>query len=151
MFTAASVVLAAEQGRLALDGDVRRWLPELPDYGHRITLRQMLHHTSGLRDYYGLMGLSGRSYRGYYPARELLALVARQSALNFEPGSRHEYSNTNYLLLAEVVRRATGRSLAAFAAEHIFRPLGMHDTPPLQGSVRGQTPAPAPRVTRDGS
>ncbi len=127
-FTAAAVVLAAEQGQLSLDDDVRKYLPELPDYGRVITLRQMLHHTSGLRDFLALFYLSGREEADVLRREEILALVARQKALNNIPGDEFIYSNTNYFLLGEVVRRATKKSLAQFAAENIFQPLGMTHT-----------------------
>jgi CubicO group peptidase (beta-lactamase class C family) len=127
-FTAASIVLAAEQGFLTLDDNVRRYIPELPDYGHPITLRQMLHHTSGFRDVLGLMDLSGRNAEDLHSKEELIDLVARQKALNYNPGDEYLYSNTNYLLLAEVINRATKKRFSEFAAENIFRPLGMTHT-----------------------
>jgi CubicO group peptidase (beta-lactamase class C family) len=127
-FTAASVVLAAEQGFLALDDNVRKYIPELPDYGHVITLRQMLHHTSGLRDFLTLLDLSGRRGEDVHTRAEMLDLIARQKALNNIPGDEWIYSNTNYFLLGEVVQRATKKSLAQFAAKNIFQPLGMTHT-----------------------
>src|SRR6201998_3668424 len=114
-FTAASVVLAAEQGFLSLDDNVRKYIPELPDYGHPITLREMLHHTSGLRDYLILLPLSGRDVADVYTFPELLDLVTRQKGLNFTPGDQYSYSNTNYLLLAEVVHRLSKEPLSEFA------------------------------------
>lgn len=127
-FTAASIVLAAEQGRLSLDDDVRKYLPELPDYGGRITLRQMLHQTSGFRDFLDLVFISGRSAADLASPAEILKLIAHQKGLNNAPGDEWVYSNSNYFLLGEVVRRATGKSLAEFAAENIFKPLGMTHT-----------------------
>jgi CubicO group peptidase (beta-lactamase class C family) len=127
-FTAASIVLAAEQGHLTLDDDVRKYLPELPDYGRRITLRQMLHQTSGFRDFLDLVFISGRNAADLASPTEILKLIARQKSLNNLPGDEWVYSNSNYFLLGEIVRRATGKSLAAFAAENIFRPLGMMHT-----------------------
>jgi CubicO group peptidase (beta-lactamase class C family) len=127
-FTAASVLLAAERGLLTLDDDVRKYIPELPDYGHVITLRQMLHHTSGFRDFETLMYLSGRDIADVHSKEEMLDLITRQKGLNNDPGDEWIYSNTNYFLLAEVVQRATKRSLADFAAENIFHPLGMANT-----------------------
>jgi CubicO group peptidase (beta-lactamase class C family) len=124
-FTAASIVLAAEQGHLSLDDDVRKYLPELPDYGHRITLRQMLHQTSGFRDFLDLVFISGRNAADLASPAEILKLIAHQRALNNVPGDEWIYSNSNYFLLGEVVRRATGKSLADFAAENIFQPLRM--------------------------
>jgi CubicO group peptidase (beta-lactamase class C family) len=127
-FTAASVVLAAEQGFLSLDDTIRKYIPELPDYGEPITLRQLLHHTSGLPDYLALIYISGRNAEDLHPTAESIDLVARQKVLNFKPGAEYQYSNTNYLLLGEVVKRATKKSLSVFAAENIFRPLGMSHT-----------------------
>jgi CubicO group peptidase (beta-lactamase class C family) len=127
-FTAASIVLAAEQGFLSLDDNVRKYIPELPDYRRAITLRQMLHHTSGLRDFLTLLELSGRQDSDRHSKEELIDLVARQKGLNNDPGDEYIYSNTNYFLLGEVVKRATQKSLAEFAAENIFRPLGMTHT-----------------------
>ena len=86
-FTAASVVLAAEQGLLALDDDIRKYIPELPNYGETVTLRQMLHHTSGFRDFLDLLQLSGRSILDKHSTDELIDLIARQKALNFRPGA----------------------------------------------------------------
>lgn len=127
-FTAASIVLAAEQGFLSLDDNVRKYIPELPDYGRVITLRQMLHHTSGLRDFLTLLDLSGQHGEDVHSRGEMLNLIVRQKGLNNAPGDEWLYSNTNYFLLAEVVERATKKSLAKFAAENIFQPLGMVHT-----------------------
>jgi CubicO group peptidase (beta-lactamase class C family) len=127
-FTAASIVLAAEQGFLSLDDDIHKYIPELRDYGQPITLREMLHHTSGLRDYLELLALSGRNIQDVHSTLELIDLIARQRALNFTPGAESLYSNTNYFLLAEVIKRATHKPLSVFAEENIFRPLGMSHT-----------------------
>ena len=127
-FTAASVVLAAEQGYLSLDDDVRKYLPELPDYGHPVTLRQMLHQTSGFRDLFELIFLSDFDPKEIDSPTHILKLIARQKGLNNIPGAEWIYSNSNYFLLAEVIQRATKKSLAQFAAENIFQPLGMAHT-----------------------
>jgi CubicO group peptidase (beta-lactamase class C family) len=128
-FTAAAVVLAARQGHLSLDDPVRKWLPELPDYDSGpITLRHLIHHTSGLRDNYNLAALAGWENLDAHDTDEYLTLIYRQEGLNFDPGTDSGYSNTNYILLAEIVEAATGRSLRAFAEEHLFTPLGMDDT-----------------------
>jgi len=127
-FTAASVVLAAEQGFLSLDDDVRKYIPELPDYGHTITLREMLHHTSGIRDFLTLLSLADRDGSNIHTETEIIDLIARQKELNNVPGARFIYSNSNYFLLGVVVKRATGKPLAEFAEENIFRPLGMTHT-----------------------
>jgi CubicO group peptidase (beta-lactamase class C family) len=127
-FTAAAIVLAAEQGYLSLDDDVRKYVPELSDYGHVVTLRQMLHHTSGFRDFFTLISLSGRDVSDFNSPDEILKIVARQRGLNNIPGEEWIYSNTNYFLLGVVVKRATKKSLAEFANQNIFQPLGMLHT-----------------------
>jgi CubicO group peptidase (beta-lactamase class C family) len=127
-FTAMSIVLLAQEGRLSLDDWIRRWVPEVPSFGPPITLRQLLHHTSGLRDYFTLLALSGWPNDGLLTERQFLDLVSRQKNLNFTPGDEFLYSNTGYALLALVVERASGESLREYAAEHIFKPLGMSHT-----------------------
>jgi CubicO group peptidase (beta-lactamase class C family) len=127
-FTAASVVLAAEQGFLSLDDNVRKYIPELPDYSHAITLREMLHQTSGYRDFLALTYLAGRNISELSSADAVLQLIVRQKGLNNLPGDEFVYSNSNYFLLGLVIKRATGKSLAEFAAANIFQPLGMSHT-----------------------
>jgi CubicO group peptidase (beta-lactamase class C family) len=127
-FVAAAVLLAAEQGFLNLDDDVRRWVPELPTWGAPITLRHLIHHTSGLRDDLTLMYLADMPYENVTSSREILALLARQRALNFPPGSAFGYSNSGYFLLAEIVHRATGSTLRQFAERNLFSPLAMTAT-----------------------
>jgi CubicO group peptidase (beta-lactamase class C family) len=146
-FTAAAVHLAAREGELSLDDPVRRWLPDLPERDPPATVRHLLHHTSGIRDYLGLMALSGKRERDYYTDGEVLEMLARQRGSNFPAGSEHLYSNSGYFLLGKVVRAASGRSLRAFARERIFEPLGMasshfHDDPdhPVPGRAIGYTP-----------
>jgi CubicO group peptidase (beta-lactamase class C family) len=147
-FTAASVVLAAEQGYLSLDDDVRKYVPELPSYGKAITLREMLHHTSGFRDILGLLLLAGRNFEDIHPTSELLDLLSRQKALNYTPGDEFLYSNTNFFLMSVVIRRATGKPLSQFAEENIFKPLGMTHTRFYDDRtvvVPGRVPAYEPR------
>jgi len=127
-FAAASVLIASHEGFLSLDDDVRTHLPEFPDYGTRVTVRHLLHHTSGVRDYLGLMFLAGIPFENILSDEDMLGLIARQKELNFAPGSEFLYSNSGYVLLAEIVKRATGRSLRVYSDEKIFRPLGMTDT-----------------------
>lgn len=126
-FTAAAIVLLAEDGRLSLDDDVRRWFPELPDYGRRMTVRMLLDHTSGLRDWGSLYDLAGwpRTTRVYTQA-DALDSIARQTALNYEPGAEWSYTNSGYNLAALLVERAGGETLAAFTRRRLFEPLGMH-------------------------
>jgi CubicO group peptidase (beta-lactamase class C family) len=127
-FVAASIVLAARQGHLSLDDDIRKFLPEIPDYGETITVRHLIHHTSGLRDYLGLMYLGHNHFENVYTDEWIIDLIARQKALNFLPGERYLYSNSGYFLLAQIIERATGQTLRQYAQENIFRPLGMRHT-----------------------
>ncbi len=128
-FTSAAVALLAIRGRLSLDDDIRRHLPEVPDFGTPITIRQLLQHTSGLRDQWGLLAI-----QGFPPGAEvhtlarILDLVQHQQRLNFTPGSEYLYSNTGYALSAIIVQRVSGKSLADFSRDELFTPLGMTRT-----------------------
>lgn len=127
-FTAMSVVLLAEDGKLSLDDEIHRFVPELPAYGAPVTLRSMLHHSSGLPSYTDLFDLAGIPESDLTTDDDALALIARQRTLNFPPGSQYLYSDTNYFLLALVVRRVSGETLREFARRRIFVPLGMRNT-----------------------
>jgi len=127
-FTAMSVRLLAQDGTLSLDDDVRLWIPELPAYPKPVTIRHLLHHTSGLRDYLTLMWLRGINFDGVTTAGDALSLIVRQRQTNFEPGSEYLYSNSGFFLLSEIVRRASGKTLAEFARDRLFTPLGMQQT-----------------------
>jgi CubicO group peptidase (beta-lactamase class C family) len=107
---------------------VRRHIPELPQYQQPITIRQLLHHTSGLRDYIGMLTLAGASTEGHTTPQQALAAIVRQKALNFEPGADFLYSNSGYFLLSQIVERVSGKTMRAFAQENIFAPLGMTST-----------------------
>lgn len=127
-FTAFAVAELARQGKLDLSADIRTYLPEMPDYGRRITVADLLHHTSGLRDQWGLFVLSGADFQDHLKQRSILAMARRQAALNFDPGTEYEYSNTGYSLAATIVERVSGTSFRKFLAEHAFEPLGMAET-----------------------
>ena len=127
-FTAFSIQLLAQEGKLSLDDDIRKWMPEIPSYGKTITIRHLLHHTGGLRDYIELMSLQGVMQEDLTGDAEVLEIMARQKAPNFPPGEEHLYSNTGYNLLSMIVKRVSGLSLRDFAAERIFGPLGMTHT-----------------------
>jgi CubicO group peptidase (beta-lactamase class C family) len=127
-FTAMSIVLLAQDGRLSLDDSIRKWVPEVPAVANAITLRQLLHHTSGLRDYFTLLAVSGWPTDGALTEKQFLDLIGRQKTLNFNPGDEFLYSNTGYVLLSIVVKRASGKSLRDFAKARIFDPLGMTHT-----------------------
>lgn len=128
-FTAMAVMLLVRDGKLSLDDDVRRHLPELPDYKHKITIRHLLQHTSGLRDQWDLLFMArGRFEENRINESDVLEIVARQKELNFVPGTEYVYSNTGYTLAGTIVKRVSGKSLREFADERIFRPLGMTQT-----------------------
>jgi CubicO group peptidase (beta-lactamase class C family) len=128
-FTAAAIVLLALQGKLSLDDNVRKYVPEVPDYGTPITLRHMLAHTSGLRDWGSVESIAGwpRTSR-VYTHSHVLDIISRQGALNFPPGNEHSYSNSGYNLLAIIVSRVSGTSFAEFTKKYLFDPLGMSHT-----------------------
>jgi CubicO group peptidase (beta-lactamase class C family) len=128
-FTAASIVLLEQDGKLSFDDDVHKYIPELPDFGAKITIRNLLHHTSGLRDQWDLLDLAGWRYSlDLITNDDVMSVVVRQKALNFAPGSEYSYSNTGFTLLGEIVKRVSGKSLREFTTERIFVPLGMKDT-----------------------
>jgi CubicO group peptidase (beta-lactamase class C family) len=127
--TAASILLLAQQGKLSLDDPARKYIPELPDFGAPVTIRQLIHHTSGLRDQWDLLGLSGWRYSlDLITNDDVLYVISHQKELNFSPGSKHLYSNTGYTLLGEIVKRVSGQSLREFTSKNIFQPLGMKNT-----------------------
>ena len=125
-FTAMSVLLLARDGKLTLDDDVRKYIPELPDYGTPITIKHLLTHTSGLRDFFEMLILArGRFEEDRITEADMMDIVTRQKSLNFTPGDEFLYTNTGYALLGVLVKRASGQTLRDFAAAHIFGPLGM--------------------------
>jgi len=128
-FTATCIVLLIRDGKVGLDDNVRKYIPELPDYGTPITVRHLLHHTSGLRDYNALLELAGfRGDSDCPTVEEALRVICLQKKLNYTPGAEYSYTNTGYFLLSQIVERASGKSLNAFAQERIFKPLGMAHT-----------------------
>lgn len=135
-FTATAVLLAAAEGELRLDDDVRTHVPELPELGTTPTLRHLVHHTGGLRDYGMLLTLIGVRPDGIATAAQTLDLVARQRGVDFAPGADFAYSNTGYFLLAQAVERATAQSLATFLHAKVFEPLGMTRTQVLDDRGR---------------
>ncbi len=128
-FTAMAVMLLARDGKLSVDDDIRKHLPEIPDYGTPITIRHLLTHTSGLRDQWALLRLArGRFEENRITDADVLDIASRQRDLNFTPGAEYVYSNTGYTLLALIVRRVSGKSLRDFSDERIFKPLDMTKT-----------------------
>ncbi|MCH7860488.1 serine hydrolase domain-containing protein [Sphingomonas sp. NPDC092331] len=125
-FTAAAMLLLVQDGKLTLDDDIRRYLPEMPDYGVPITIRHLLTHSSGLREQWSLLALTGNGPgTQVHDLSTILDLASRQKGLNFAPGAEYLYTNTNYALAAIIVERASGMSLQRFTEERLFRPLGM--------------------------
>ena len=127
-FTAAVIALLAEEGTVDLDENIREYFPEIRRYAQPITVRHLVHHTSGLRDIYTLMSLAGIRLEDVFTDEQAIELIAAQRETNFEPGSEYLYSNSGYFLLAQLVERASGKTLREFAEERIFAPLGMEDT-----------------------
>jgi len=128
-FTAAAILLLARAGKLSLDDAVRKYIPELPDYGMPLTIRHMLNHTSGLRDWGSVAGIGGwpRTTRVYTHAH-VLEIVSKQKSLNFAPGTRYSYSNTGFNLAAIIVSRVSGMPFTEFTRTRLFEPLGMTHT-----------------------
>ena len=128
-FTAASILLLAQQGKLSLDDDVRKYIPELPDFGSLITIRHLIYHTSGLRDQWNLLELAGWRYSlDLITDDDVMSVLTTQKDLNFKPGEKHVYCNTGYTLMAIIVKRVSGTSFREFTAKNIFEPLGMTHT-----------------------
>jgi CubicO group peptidase (beta-lactamase class C family) len=127
-FTAFAIVLLAQQGKLSLEDDVRKSIPELHDFGVRITLRHLLNHTSGLRDQWDLWVMSGHRMDDVIRQQDLMTLMINQRELNFKPGAEHLYCNSGYMLLSEVVARVSGMPFKEYLKRNVLDPLGMHDT-----------------------
>lgn len=124
-FTAMSIMILQERGLLSVEEDVRKYIPDLIHFSAPVTLRQMLNMVSGIRGYYELMHLQGRSHEDHYAQHEIRRIIARQTKLNFKPGEKFVYTNANYMLLATIVERLSGQTFNEFATENIFKPLGM--------------------------
>jgi len=128
-FTAACVAILAKQGKISLDDDIRKYFPEMPRYENPIAIKHLIYHTSGLRDYNGLLELAGFRPESDCPnVAEALEVIRRQKRLNYPSGEEFSYTNTGYFLLGQIVERVSGKSLNAFAQEYIFKPLAMEHT-----------------------
>ncbi|HEY0612269.1 MAG TPA: serine hydrolase domain-containing protein [Chitinophaga sp.] len=127
-FTAFSIVLLARQGRLKLDDDVRRYLPWFPDLKEKITIRHLLHHTSGIRDQWQLLATAGTRLDDVITQDQIIRILSRQRALNSKPGEKFNYCNSGYTMMAEIVKAVTGQTLRQFTDSAIFKPLGMQQT-----------------------
>ena len=127
-FTAFSIVLLAKQDKLKLDDDIHKYLTWFPDLKEKITIRNLLNHTSGIRDQWQLLAISGTRLDDVITQDHIIKILSKQQALNFKPGEQYSYSNSGFTLLAEIVRSVTGQSLRQFTDSAIFKPLGMTST-----------------------
>ncbi|MDN3676426.1 serine hydrolase domain-containing protein [Flavobacterium paronense] len=127
-FTAFAILLLEQEGKLSLEDDIRKYLPEMVDYGHKITLRNLANHTSGIRDNTALANLIGTNEADLLSNEQAVKLITSQKGLNFIPGEEYEYCNSGYILLAEIVKRISGQSFADFAKAKIFNPLKMKNS-----------------------
>jgi CubicO group peptidase (beta-lactamase class C family) len=127
-FCAMAIALLEADGRLSLTDDVRKYIPELADFGRTITIDHLIHHTSGLRDWPGTLRIAGWNFEDVMSYDQILRMAFRQRELNFDPGSEYAYSNTGYNMLSLVVQRVSGQSFRRFTDERIFAPLGMTST-----------------------
>jgi CubicO group peptidase (beta-lactamase class C family) len=129
-FTGMCIALLAEQGKLSLDDNIRKYFPDWPDYNGQITLKHLFYHTSGVREYLTLVELVGKPEGSghIYTPKELVRTLGRQKKLNFKPGEMYSYSNSGYFLLSEIVSQVSGEKTSSFAKEHLFDPLGMSHT-----------------------
>lgn len=126
-FTAAAIVLLAHEGKLSLDDGVRKYLPEMPQHDPPVTIRHVIHHTSGIPDMYRVMADNGLSTWNRFGKEEALELLSQQE-LDFDPGERYQYSNGGYFALSMIIERASGQTLREYTRDKIFGPLGMSDT-----------------------
>lgn len=127
-FTAYSIVLLARQGKLKLDDDIHKWLPWFPDMNEKITIRNLLNHTSGIRDQWQLLAISGTRLDDVITQEQIIKILSKQQALNFKPGDKYSYSNSGFTMLAEIVKAVSGQTLRQFTDSAIFKPLGMTST-----------------------
>src|SRR5260221_6470448 len=127
-FTAFSIAMLADQGKLSLDDDIRKYLPELHDFGSVITINHLVHHTSGLRDQWSLLTMAGWIMDDVITLKQILRVISRQKDLNFKPGEEMVYCNTGFTLMAEIVSRIAHESFADWTKKNMFDPLEMKNT-----------------------
>ncbi|MEI7628756.1 MAG: serine hydrolase domain-containing protein [Bacteroidota bacterium] len=127
-FTAAAIIRLSLEGKLSLNDDIRKYIPEVPDFGHPITFNNLIHHTSGIRDQWDLQGLAGWREGDLITEKDILEMLARQKALNFLPGDEYLYCNSGFTLAGIAVKKITGVSLRDYADSVFFKPLGMLNT-----------------------
>ena len=150
-FTAAAIVLLQQDGTLSLADPVRKYIPELPDYGSPLTIRHLLNHTSGIRDWGTVMSLTGAGRGDRVISQDLaLDVITHQRGLDFTPGSEYSYSNSGYNLLAIIVERVSKQKFAAFLEERLFKPLGMKNSS-LRDDYQRIVPGRAQAYARQGN
>ena len=127
-YVAFCMLLLEQQGKLSIDDDIRKHLDYIPDFGRKITIRHLIHHTSGLRDQWQLLANAGWQLDDVITQEHIIKLVSKQKGLNFDPGEEHLYCNTGFTLMAEIVKKASGLSLREYTDKYIFKPLDMNNT-----------------------
>ncbi len=127
-FTSFAIAMLVDQGKISLDDDIRKYLPEMNDFGTPITINHLVHHTSGLRDQWNLLALAGWRLDDVITKNQILRVVSRQKELNFKPGEEYVYCNTGFTLMAEIVSRVSGKTFPEWTKENIFDPLEMKNT-----------------------
>jgi CubicO group peptidase (beta-lactamase class C family) len=127
-FTAFSIILLERAGKLKLDDDVHKYLPWFPDLKEKITIQNLLNHTSGIRDQWQLLAIAGTRLEDVITQAQIVKILGKQQALNFKPGEKYSYSNSGFTMLAEIVKSITGQTLRKFTDSAIFKPLGMSST-----------------------
>lgn len=127
-FTATAIILLARQGKLSLEDDIRKYLPWFPDMKKKTTIRNLLNHTSGIRDQWQLLAISGTRLDDVITQEHIVKILSKQTALNFNPGEKYSYSNSGFTMLAEIVKKVSGQSLRSFTDSAIFKPLQMNST-----------------------
>ncbi|MHA4844722.1 serine hydrolase domain-containing protein [Flavitalea antarctica] len=127
-YVAFCMLLLEKEGKLSLDDDIRKYLDYVPDFHEKITIKQLIYHTSGLRDQWQLLANAGWQLDDVITQDHVIKLVSKQKELNFKPGEEHMYCNTGYTLMAEIVKKVSGLTLRQYTEKYIFGPLGMKDT-----------------------
>ncbi len=127
-FTSMGILLLEQEGKLSIDEDIRKYLPELPDFGEKITLRHCMHHTSGMRSLHALLGMAGWRGDDARSNKDLFRFMKQQKDLNFKPGAEYLYCNTGYMLMADIIERLTDEKFVDWMQKNVFRPLGLTDT-----------------------
>lgn len=127
-FTAIGIIKLALEGKLSIEDDIRKYMPDLPDLGETVTIRHMLHHTSGLRSFHALLDLAGWRFDDSRDNEDLYRFMLKQRGLNFKPGSEFGYSNTNYMLMVNIIEKVTSEKFPEWMKKEIFQPLGMINT-----------------------